>query len=56
MDFAEDLSVFVHVGGFAVAATVGGKSVNAIFEDGYAEAFGIDGSSPRLTCRAKIFR
>lgn len=49
MPFTEDLAAFINADtpGY-VLATVGGSSVAAIFDNGYADALGIAGSGPLL--------
>ena len=37
---------------FGITVQVGGANVAAIFESGYAEAAGVEGSRPALTCRS----
>lgn len=36
----------------ATSATLGGTAVSGIFDNGYAEAFGMDGSAPSLTLKS----
>ncbi len=37
---------------FGIVVQIGTASVNAIFDNGYAESNGIPGSRPMLTCRS----
>jgi hypothetical protein len=50
MAFTEDSAVFINADtpGY-VLATVGGVEVDALFDNGYAAALGIEGSAPSLT-------
>ena len=50
MAFTEDLSVYFNsdTPGYLLA-TVGGASVGALFDNGYASALDIAGSGPRIT-------
>ena len=49
MAFVEDYAPFLT--DFGIAATVGGVAITAIFDNGYADAFGIvSGSAPVLLC------
>lgn len=48
----ETLSDFLNTDEFATAALVGASAVNGIFDNGYAEAFGIAaGTKPTFLCK-----
>jgi hypothetical protein len=51
MAFTEDLTDFINADtpGYFLA-TVGGASVGGIFDNGFAEIYGMDGAKPSLEC------
>lgn len=52
MAFAETLADFLDTDDFAITATVGASSVDGIFNNGYAESFGVvAGSQPTFLCK-----
>lgn len=51
---ADDLDAFFDTeAGFGVAATIGGETVNGIFDDEYAETLDIAGTAPVIACKTE---
>jgi hypothetical protein len=47
-----DLAHYFDPAHFGVTVQIGGADVNAIFDGGWAEALGVPGARPALTCRS----
>lgn len=49
--FVENIDEFLSTADFAIAVTIGGSPVNAIFDDAYQDDLEVEGSVPTLWCK-----
>jgi len=48
---ADDLDVFLNTDEFADEATIGGETVNGIFDNEHTEVLDVSGTHPAFTCK-----